>query len=272
MLVTDIPRATSGRTALETAIAVARQAGTLLREGFHQQKQVTLKGQGSVVTQWDLASERLIVEALSKEFPRCAIVAEESGEKKGDTGLVWYVDPLDGSRNYSLGVPFYSVTIALARGDDVLVGVTYDPSRDEMFAAQKAQGTTLNGQRVHASQHAALQDAIVALDVGHKDPKVKLTMEMLAALWPGMQSIRIMGSSALGLAYVAAGRIDLYFNPELQPWDMAAGVLLIQEAGAVITDKTGRPMTLHGKHLIAASPAVHTDFLRRTKGMPWRTA
>jgi myo-inositol-1(or 4)-monophosphatase len=265
--------ALSGRPALEVATDLAKQAGRILLANFSKEKQVTHKGRGNVVTNVDLLSEALLVTSLRQEFPSLGILSEETNSVlRGNADLFWVVDPLDGSRNYASGVPIFSVSIALATKADVLLGVTYDPTRGELFTAERGKGAYLNGQRIHVSQKRTLKEALPGMDMGYEDDRARLALQMVTALWPGMQSLRVMGSSTLGLCYAAAGRLDIYFHHNLAPWDMASGIVLVKEAGGTITDKQGSPITLFSGTVIASNAAIHADFLRLTEGMEWRKA
>ncbi len=270
---TALPASRSGKPALDVARQVALEAGALLRQRFNSELRIAKKGRANIVTDVDYAVEQLVTERLRAEFPACAILAEESG--KGGASKAehtWIVDPLDGTRNYSIGVPYYAVTMALAQGDTVLLGVTYDPSREELFWAQRGQGAFAGDRPMRISTATALDQAVLGTDLGYSDALASYALELARTLWPGMQALRIMGSAALGLAYAASGRIDLYFHHQLAPWDLAAGVLLAQEAGGVVTDRNGRPLKLDSPNIIVSNRALHAEFLRRTEGLPWRTA
>ena len=269
----DMPLSRSGRPALEVVSDLVRQAGGVLLEHFHEEKGVSFKGPRNVVTNVDLLSEELLLAGLRKEFPGCAIVSEESlSQISENSGYVWYVDPLDGSRNYASGLPVYTVTLALVRGGDILLGCTYDPPRNELFTAEKGRGSFLNGQRISVSKRENLRESLPGMDMGYHDERARLALHLVTALWPGMQSLRVMGSAALALAYVAAGRLDIYFHHDLAPWDVASGILLVQEAAGTVTDKSGDPVTIFAGNLIASNAAVHADFLHLTRDLEWRKA
>jgi myo-inositol-1(or 4)-monophosphatase len=163
--------------------------------------------------------------------------------------------------------------LALAFRDEVLLGLTYDPLRDELFLARQGGGATLNGQAIHVSRARRLQECVFACDMGYSGEGAAGNLKLLLALWPQMQRIRIMGSAALGLAYAAAGRVDLYFHYHLEPWDVASGLLLVREAGGVVADRQGRPAPLRDSDgLVAASPTLLRQFLKATEGLDWRGA
>ncbi|MEK7873473.1 MAG: inositol monophosphatase family protein [Chloroflexota bacterium] len=266
----DTPRSRSGLAAMEVATRAIREAGRTVMENFQREKTVRVKGRGNIVTSVDYLVESGLAEVLRREFPGFGILSEESVQEKGLGEYTWITDPLDGTRNYASGIPHFCTTLALVRGQDVLLGLTYDPLRDEMFHAEKGGGAYLNGAPIRVSPQRTVQDSILGMDMGYNDGKAREALEMVTALWPGMQSLRIMGSAALGLAYAAAGRVDIYFHHHLYPWDIASGILQIREAGGTVTDQTGQPAAWGSRSLVAACQAVHDDFMRRTAGHTWR--
>jgi myo-inositol-1(or 4)-monophosphatase len=265
-----IPTSTSGDSALAVARAAAQHGGRLLMEHIDRVKSVSFKGRGNIVTDVDVLVEGEILAILRREFPDMGILAEESLGVKADAGYVWIVDPLDGTRNYASGIPYFSVVVGLALNGEVLVGVNYDPARDEMFDAERGVGAFLNGQPIRVSEKSAIQDSIVGMDLSYNNEGAVNGLEVITSIWPGMQTARIMGSSALGISYAAAGLTDLYFHHQLEPWDQVAGLLLVREAGGVITDRTGRPAELYSDGLLASNATLHAEFMRKTDGMAWR--
>ena len=267
---TDLPASATGHTALDVAVEAARVAGRLQLERFAGEKRVFHKGRANVVTDVDTESEQAILALLKREYPGFGLLAEESEEVEGHTGYRWIVDPLDGTRNYASSVPHFCVVVALALEEEVLLGITYDPVRNELFRAEQGKGAFLNDTPIHVSRRERLADSLLGFDMGYVDERGRNALRLVEALWPGMQSIRIMGSAGLGLAYAAAGRLDLYFHHHLSPWDLASGILLVREAGGVVTERQGDPTTLSSDSAIASSATLHAEFMRLTDGMPWR--
>ena len=259
---TTLPVSRSGKSALQVATEAARSAGQVLRNNFRQERQVKFKGRANIVTDVDLQSEKALKSFLRAEFPNHSILSEESQAVSGNSSYKWILDPLDGTNNYSFGIPFFSVVIALTRGRDVLLGIVYDPMRDEMFSAQKGEGACFNNSPVHVTNKKTVKDSLVGLDLGYVDEKGKRSLEFIASLWPRMYAYRIMGSAALGMAYTACGRLDLYFHLLLYPWELACGSLLVSEAGGVVTDLDGKPLKKWENSVIATNQSVHSDFLR----------
>ena len=270
--VPELPLSRSGQTALSVCETAARRAGELAAARFRTDVEVSLKGRANVVTDVDLASERLILDYVGREYPDFGILSEESEPVPGAAPYTWVVDPIDGTRNFAEGIPHFCVVVAIAAGDEVVAGVTYDPVRDELFAAQKGQGAYLNGQRISVSDRADLGDGVLGFDLGYDFGSAKLLLEMAAGIWPRTQAYRLMGSSALSIAYTACGRIDLYFHHSLSSWDIASGILLAREAGGQVLDRaTLQDATLFSPGLIISSPDLVAQFLAMTDGAAWRT-
>ena len=270
--VPELPLSRSGQTALSVCETAARRAGELAAARFRTDVEISLKGRANVVTDVDLASERLILDYVGREYPDFGILSEESEPVPGAAPYTWVVDPIDGTRNFAEGIPHFCVVVAIAAGDEVVAGVTYDPVRDELFAAQKGQGAYLNGQRIRVSDRADLGDGVLGFDLGYDFGSAKLLLEMAAGIWPRTQAYRLMGSSALSIAYTACGRIDLYFHHSLSSWDIASGILLAREAGGRVLDRaTLQDATLFSPGLIISNPDLVAQFLAMTDGAAWRT-
>ena len=184
--------------------------------------------------------------------------------------FAWVVDPLDGTRNFAMGIPHFCTVVALAHGDRPILGATYDPMRDELFTAEEGQGAFLNGERISVSESRTLSESVLSFDLGYVDESAGLAIDLIRSIWPGIVSMRLMGSSALGLAYAAAGRVDLYFHHSLSPWDVAAGQVLVREAGGAVVDRQGREATLRTPSVIASSKGLADQFLKAAEGSPWR--
>ena len=268
----DLPVSRSGLTALAVCENAARRAGELVLNRFRTDIEVSLKGRANVVTDADLASERLILDYVRDEYPDFGILSEESDPVAGASPFTWVVDPIDGTRNFAEGIPHFCIVVAIANGDQVVAGVTYDPVRDELFSAQQGAGAYLDGQRIHISDRENIDDAILGFDLGYDFGQAEHLMEMVAGIWPQISGYRLMGSSAMSIAYTAAGRIDLYAHHSLSSWDIASGILLAKEAGAMVLDRaTLEPATLFSPGLIIAHPTLLDQFLAMTDGYTWRT-
>ncbi len=265
-----IPDSRSGRNALDLAVEAAKRAGQVCRERFYTSKEISFKGRKDVVTDVDLEAERLALGLLREEYPDFGVLAEESGAVAAASDFSWVVDPLDGTRNFAMGIPHFCTVVALAHGDRPILGVTYDPMRDELFTAEEGRGAFLNGEPISVSESQSLSESVLSFDLGYVDESAGLAIDLIRSIWPGIISMRLMGSSALGLAYAAAGRVDLYFHHSLSPWDVAAGQVLVREAGGAVVDRQGRQADLRTPSVIASSKGLADQFLRAAEGSPWR--
>ncbi len=267
----SLPATSDGRSALDVALEAARAAGEIIRGGWDSDLQITFKGRNDIVTDIDVAAENKVLEILTAAFPDFGILAEESQPVAGASPYRWVVDPLDGTRNYAQGIPHFCTMVALAEGEDIIAGVIYDPVREETFTAAVGQGAFLNGAPIAVSDTPEVSQALLGCDLGYVDARAGEALDLVRSLWPGLVSVRWMGSSGLGLAYAAAGRVDLYFHHSLSPWDLAVGLVLVKEAGGVVVDKQGQPASLRNPSVIAANPSLVSDFLGRTEGTAWRS-
>ena len=264
------PLSRTGRSAMDVALEAARAAGKILIDRWLTDKEISFKGRADIVTDVDLAAEKAILALLRDEYPDFGILAEESEPIRTDSPYTWVVDPLDGTRNYANGVPHFCTVVGLAHGDDVVVGVTYDPAREEMFTAEAGKGAFMNGMPISVTEAQEMSQSLLSFDLGYVDEKAGLALDMVRGLWPNIQSMRLMGSAALGIAYAAAGRVDLYFHHSLSPWDMAAGLVLVREAGGDMVDRQGNPASLSTPSIIASSRHLIGRFLQATEGAEWR--
>ena len=244
---------------LETAIEIAHEACALLREFAERHVGFELKGEHDLVTAADRASERLIVERLRASFPSHSIVAEEGSGHEGSSDFRWYVDPLDGTTNFAHGFPVYNVTLALEQRGDVIAGVIADPTRNETFTAEKGSGAFLNGRRIQVSKVKRVEDALAATGFPSRRRHQNVNVHFFYQLAMLSHGVRRPGAAALDLAYVACGRLDLFWEFHLHPWDMAAGILLIREAGGLCTDMFGAPLDLRGPHVLGDNGLVHEE-------------
>jgi len=245
---------------LNFAIQTARDAGRVLVDRLGRAIQITNKGDIDLVTEADLAAERLIVERIQSYHPNHSILAEESGktERSGSgSEFKWIVDPLDGTTNFAHGYPCFCVSIALERAGVVEVGVIYDPMRDELFAAERGMGATLNDRTICVSETFDLNRALLCTgfpyDVRLRDDFARHLHQFIMTA----QGVRRDGSAALDLAYVACGRFDGFWEEGLHPWDMAAGVLLIEEAGGRVSRYDGSAFDIYAPPIVASNGLVH---------------
>jgi myo-inositol-1(or 4)-monophosphatase len=249
-------------SALEISEAIAREAGALLHDFFERRIGFELKGEFDLVTEADRTSEKLVIERLRQHFPTHSIVAEETGSHAGQSSeYVWYVDPLDGTTNFAHGFPMYNVTLALEKAGEMVCGVIFDPERGEMFACERGGGAWLNGKPIHVSRVAHIDDSLVATGFPSRKRHQNINVHFYYQLAMITHGVRRAGAAALDLAYVACGRLDAFWEFGLNPWDMAAGSLLVTEAGGRCSDMNGEPARIRGPHLLADNGAVHDAML-----------
>lgn len=220
-----------------------------------------LKGEFDIVTEADRASERLVVERLRAAFPEHAIVAEEGGGQEGSSGYCWYVDPLDGTTNFAHGVPLFNVTFGLEHKGEMFAGIIYDPVRNEMFAAEKGSGAFLNGERIHVSKAPTVSEALVSTGFPSRRRHQDVNVHFYYQLGMLSHGVRRTGSAAVDLAWVACGRFDGFWEFGLKPWDQAAGVLLVTEAGGRVSGMRGGPVSLYAPHVMADNGLIHDELL-----------
>jgi len=228
------------------------------------------KGRNDFVSYVDREAERLIAGELGRILPEAGFLAEEETRYSGSGRYIWVVDPLDGTTNFIHGLHPFSVSIALQDGDEIISGVVYEVSGNEIFTAWKGGGAWLNGRRITVSGTSSLSGSLVATGFPYKDfGRLKSYLSCLGYLMENTHGIRRMGSAAIDLAYVACGRFDLFFEYNLNPWDVSAGTLLVREAGGTVTDFSGNERNITGKEIIASNSKVHSEMLRiMNKFMP----
>ena len=248
---------------LETAIEIGRDAGALIAQAVERRagrdRSFELKGEHDLVTETDRASERLVVERLHRAFPTHSIVAEEGSRQAGASEYCWYVDPLDGTTNFAHGFPVFNVSIGLERAGELIAGVIVDPTRNELFSAERGSGAWLNGRRIQVSQASRLEDSLAGTGFPSRKRHRNVNVHFFYQLAMVSHGVRRAGAAALDLAYVACGRLDLFWEFTLNPWDVAAGVLLVREAGGTVTDMHGAPLDLRGPHILADNGVVHQE-------------
>ena len=240
---------------------IAREAGALLMGYFHKHVKVEYKGEADLVTVADRNSEALIRDRLRQRWPTHDILGEEGGLQDTGSDYRWYVDPLDGTTNFAHGFPVFCVSIGLDYKGSRIAGVIFDPTRDELFAAEQGSGAYLNQQRIHVSKTASLAECLLATGFPshkrHKNPNIFFYHQITLHT----HGVRRAGSAALNLCCVACGRFDGFWEFNLNPWDTAAGVLIVQEAGGIVTDFKGGPFQLHSRETLASNGLVHPALL-----------
>ena len=246
---------------LETAVEIAREAGGLLATWFERRVPFEIKGEYDLVTEADRASERLIVERLRTHCPSHAIMAEEGGGHESASAYRWYVDPLDGTTNFAHSFPVFNVTLALEAEGELVAGVIFDPIKNELFTTERGAGSYLNNRRIRVSQTGKLTNALVATGFPSRKRHLSVNIHFYHQLGMLTHGVRRCGSAAIDLAYVACGRLDAFWEFGLNPWDMAAGLLLVEEAGGKCSGMHGEPRRLRGPDVVADNGLIHDEML-----------
>lgn len=241
---------------------IAREAGTLLMSYFHQHVKIEYKGEADLVTIADRASEKLIRERIRSLWPAHDILGEEEGLIDTGSDYRWYVDPLDGTTNFAHGFPMFNATLALEYNGELIAGAIFDPLHNEMFSAERGAGAYLNGVRIAVSKTPALDSSLLATGFPSRKRHQNVNVHFFYQMAMMTHGVRRAGSAALDLAYVACGRLDGFWEFGLSPWDMAAGALIVREAGGSTSDMHGEPVNLRGPTVLADNGHIHDEILR----------
>ncbi len=248
----------SGAELLNIAVRSARIAGSIINKRVHTTKRVSYKGIVDLVTDVDTLSEKTIIQTISRRFPDHSILSEEMGGLTKSSDYKWIIDPLDGTTNFFHAYPFFAVSIAVEYRGRIVVGVVYDPVKKEMFHAIRGKGSFLNTRRLHVSATESLERSLLSTGFPYD---LRTSGENNIDNWIKFirtaQAVRRDGAAALDLCYVAAGRFDGFWEMKLKPWDVAAGMLIIQEAGGMVTDFTGKPYSVYTDHIVASNTRLH---------------
>jgi len=257
--------------ALDFAIATVHEAGAVLRDYYRTGVTVKYKSEIDLITEADRASETLILSRIRSAYPDCAILSEESGASANASSAVWIADPLDGTTNFAHGLPIFSVTLAVVVDGVIQVGVTYDPIHGELYTAQRGQGAYLNGKRLRVSTVPVLDRALLVTGFPYdRRTNPNNNIRQFTDFSLRAQGVLRLGSAALDLGAVAAGRIDGYWEWGINPWDVAAGVLMIAEAGGQVTMPDGLPLDLYARKIVASNRLIHDEMVQvLADSRPW---
>ncbi len=257
------------RRRLETATKAARAGGRYLIESLTEHHAIDFKGEVNLVTEADRRSERMIFDIISSAFPDDQFLAEEGTSSEGRSGYIWIVDPLDGTTNFAHGLPHFCVSIAVAQGNELKAACIFNPNLDECFTAVAGEGAFLNQKSIGVSAIAKLSDSLLATgfpyDIRRTDDD---NLANFARFYKSSQGVRRAGSAALDLAYVACGRFDGFWEHKLSAWDIAAGMLLVTEAGGRLSDFDGNRSSIHKGEIVASNGLIHQEMLEVLKLRP----
>jgi len=253
---------------LEDLINWARQAGAFLRAAYEQDHQIKMKGEIDLVTEMDRQVEEYLLSAIHARFPDHTIITEESGLHQGTSGHCWYIDPIDGTVNYAHHLPWFVVSLAYAEAGEMKFGVIYEPMRDECFSASRGQGARLNDRPIRVASAGSLIASLFSTGFPYDVATVENNnIAQFVHLTKVSQGVRRSGSAALDMAYVACGRLDGFWEVQLQPWDIAAGALIVEEAGGVATNLHGSQDLMQPPFsIVVSNPALHPLFLAALNG------
>ena len=247
---------------LQTAIDLGRAAGDILSFYASREKLVEFKGHANLVTIADKKSEELIISGILGRYPGHSILAEESGVTQPGASVKWVIDPVDGTTNFAHGYPFYCVSIGVEENGEIVCGTVYDPVRDEMFSAGRGQGAYCNGERLQVSKVEQLSQALLITGFPYNfRESLDTVIDQFRKFLVASQAVRRGGSAALDLCYVAAGRLDGFWELNLQPWDTAAGRIILEEAGGRVTNFEGNTSSIYEKQILATNGRVHEEML-----------
>jgi len=248
---------------LYTAVTAAKNAGKYIQGARRNLVKVDHKGRADLVTNVDKTSEQMIVSHILNRFPDHAILAEENQHTDSQSEYVWVIDPLDGTTNYVHGYQHYAVSIALQQKNKTIVGVVYNPWQDELYTAVRGKGAFLNDEPIHVSETGNLSDSMVATGIPYEiGESWHRSMQLFQRFYAVTHGVRRDGSAALDLCYVAAGRFDGFWEFELHPWDVAAGILIVQEAGGIATNLDSQASGIHDTFILGTNPKIHPQMLQ----------
>ena len=247
---------------METARGAALEAGKILKDLYGNIHRISKKGEIDLVTEADVASEKTVIDIITRDFPNDSILAEESGKQSKKSDRMWIIDPLDGTTNFAHSFPFFAVSIGFQVENEIVAGVVYNPVMDEFFEAEKGKGAFLNGKAINVSDKAELNDSLIGTgfpyDIFDKPDTV---LDYLKRMIVKVQGIRRPGAASVDLCYVAVGRLDGFWEQDLKPWDTAAGSIIVREAGGMISDYNGNPYSPYNKSILASNPLIHNKML-----------
>jgi len=245
---------------LDFVLKIAENAGKISLKHFRRVGKVSFKSKQDILTIADTEVEEFLINEIESAFPGHGILAEESGSHKGKSDYLWVIDPIDGTVNYAAGLPYFAISIGLAYKKEPILGVVFDPYRNELMYAEKGKGAYINGKRMRVGSETELINCVIATDLGHEESKQ--IVRRVKTLLPVTRAVRIMGSASRGLVDVALNRFQAYVHNDIQPWDVAAAYIIIKEAGGELTNFKGKPWQLYDRTIIASNKALSKKLLK----------
>ncbi len=251
------------------ASLAAQKAGAELLKHFNKTSRSSIKAKSKheIVTPADLAAERIILSAIKKNFPTHRILSEEAGDNQKHSDYLWIIDPLDGTTNFAMGNPLFSVSIALCYREKIILGLVYIPFLQDLYVAEKGKGATLNDQKIHVSKEKKINQSFLTFCHGNNEASIRRAVNIYSHLKLTARDLRQIGTAALETSWVARGKTEAIIIPGVNSWDVAAGALLVREAGGVVTDLDGQPWTIHSQDILASNKNIHSTLLKTIKNI-----
>lgn len=248
---------------LEKTIQIAKEAGSIIRANFGKISTIEYKSdETDLVTNVDKESERKIIELIKKDYPNHSILAEESGVEKKSSEYKWVIDPIDGTTNFAIGLPIFSVSIGVQKNDETIIGVVYDVMRDTIYAAEKGSGSYENGKQIQVNSNSKLTKGVLVTGFAYdKSDKYVDAVKIFGALLNKTRAIRRLGSAAIDFCYVASGVFEGFWEANLSPWDVCAGKLIVEEAGGVVTNFKNESINIYSNQFLATNGKIHSEML-----------
>lgn len=247
---------------INKVINIAKEAGEVIRDGFRQNISIEYKtGENNLVTNIDKAAEKIILDFINKDYPTHSIIAEESGTDKKSSEYTWVVDPLDGTTNFAHGIPIFGVSIGLQRNNQTVLGVIYDVMRDVVYSAEKGSGSYENDKKIFVTNNALLNHSVLVTGFAYDMKNIDEAVKIFGTFLKETRAVRRLGSAAIDMCYVASGAFDGFWEADLQPWDVCAGMLLIEEAGGKLSDFKGESINVFSNQFLTTNGLVHNAML-----------
>jgi myo-inositol-1(or 4)-monophosphatase len=251
---------------LQTAIKAAKLAGNLILENSKDIGTIKAKENiKSIVTKSDVEAEKIIINTIKEKYPDHNFLGEELGNQDQNSEYTWIIDPIDGTSNFAQNIPMYVVSIGLKKSDQIILGVIYNPMTDDLYQAELGKGAFLNNKKIEVSKKDKISDSVVVASVPSSEEISLKTFKMMQKLFPKIRAIRLYGSAAINLCYVACGKLDAYFTYSIKPWDVAAGYIIVKEAGGIVTNLKGSDWQTEDEPLLATNGKLHKEFLNQIK-------
>jgi myo-inositol-1(or 4)-monophosphatase len=249
---------------LDKTVEIAKEAGGIIKDGFGKKLSIEFKtDKANLLTNIDKAAEKVIIDFIKKEYPTHSIIAEESGKNINSSEYTWVIDPLDGTTNFAHSLPIFAVSIGLQKGKETILGVIYDVMRDVIFFAERGAGTFANDMKISVSDNSNLDESVLVTGFSYdRKDEYRDAVKLFGSFLPKTRAVRRLGSAAMDFCFVASGVFDGFWEANLSPWDVCAGMLIVEEAGGQITDFHNKPITMYSNQYLATNGKVHDEMIK----------